>query len=201
MGLDFYHDWIICSNISDYWQYLPIIINIIAIIINIIVIIIFFVVVFVYHHPRYSDRMYTWQWRHNERNGVSNHQPHDCLPNRLFRCRSKKTSNLRVTGLCAGNSPVTGEFPAQGASNAENVSIWWRHHDVIVYVTCTNWYWYGPLASLKACDWSMPVTCVGKEIVLTTLDYHIRLVGRVVDGVVIVTVLNRPQSRTMDNWN
>ena len=33
----------------------------------------------------------------------------------------------RVSGLCAGNSPVTGDFPAQRASNAENVSIWWRH--------------------------------------------------------------------------
>ena len=41
---------------------------------------------------------------------------------------SKKTSKLRVTGLCVGNSPGTGEFPAQKASNAENVSIWWRHH-------------------------------------------------------------------------
>ena len=40
----------------------------------------------------------------------------------------KETSNLYVTGLCAGNSPLTGEFPAQMASNAENVSIWWRHH-------------------------------------------------------------------------
>ena len=40
-----------------------------------------------------------------------------------------KTSKLRVTGPCAGNSPVTGEFPAQRGSNAENVSIWWRHHD------------------------------------------------------------------------
>ena len=28
------------------------------------------------------------------------------LLNRLFGCRSKKTSKLRVTGLCAGNSPV-----------------------------------------------------------------------------------------------
>ena len=28
-----------------------------------------------------------------------------------------------------GNSPVTCEFHAQMASNAENVSIWWRHHD------------------------------------------------------------------------
>ena len=36
---------------------------------------------------------------------------------------------LHVTGLCAGNSPGTGEFPAQMASYAENVSIWWRHHE------------------------------------------------------------------------
>ena len=45
-------------------------------------------------------------WRHDERDGVSNHQPNDCLLNRLFRLRSKKTSKLRVTGLCEGNSPV-----------------------------------------------------------------------------------------------
>ena len=62
------------------------------------------------------------QWRHNEPDGVSNQQPHDCLFNRLFRRRSKKTSKLRVTGLCAGNSPGTGEFPAQIASNPKNVS-------------------------------------------------------------------------------
>ena len=42
--------------------------------------------------------------------------------------RSKKTSKLRITGLCAGNSPGAGEVPAQMASNAENGSIWWRHH-------------------------------------------------------------------------
>ena len=69
------------------------------------------------------------QWRHNGRDSVSKYQPHDCLLKRLFRRSSKKTSKLRVTGLCAGNSPGTGEFPAQMASNAENVSIWWRHHD------------------------------------------------------------------------
>ena len=71
----------------------------------------------------------TLQWRHNGRDSVSNRQPHDCLLNRLFRRRSKKTSKLRVTGFCAGNSPVPGEFPAQMASYAENVSIWWRHHE------------------------------------------------------------------------
>ena len=72
----------------------------------------------------------TLRWRHNGHDGVSNHQPHHCLVNRLFGCRSKKISKLRVTGLCAGNSPGTGEFPAQMASNAENVSIWWRHHEI-----------------------------------------------------------------------
>ena len=64
--------------------------------------------------------------------GVSNHHPRDCLLNRLYRRGSKKTSKLRVTGLCAGNSPVTSEFPAQMASNAENVFIWWRHHVLLL---------------------------------------------------------------------
>ena len=62
----------------------------------------------------------TSKWRHNGRDSVSNHQPHDCFLNRVFRRRSKKTSKLCVTGLCAGNSPVTGEFPAQMASDAGN---------------------------------------------------------------------------------
>ena len=68
------------------------------------------------------------QWRHSDRDGVPNHEPHDCLLHRLFRHKLKKTSKLHVTGFCAWNSPVTGEFPTQRASNAENVSIWWRHH-------------------------------------------------------------------------
>ena len=69
----------------------------------------------------------TLRWRHNGRDGVVNHQHHHCLLNRLF---IKENIKLRVTGLCVGNSPMTGEFPAQKASNAENVSIWWRHHEI-----------------------------------------------------------------------
>ena len=68
------------------------------------------------------------QWHHNGHDSVSNHQPQQCLFNRLFGRRSKKTSKIRVTGLCVGNSPGTGEFRAQMASNTINVSIWWRHH-------------------------------------------------------------------------
>ena len=74
------------------------------------------------------------QWRHNERDGVSNYRRLDCLFNRLFRYKSKKTSKLRVTGLCKENSPVICEFPAQRASNAENVSIWWRHCALILEI-------------------------------------------------------------------
>ena len=72
----------------------------------------------------HSDLLLSLQWRRNGRDSVSNHQPHDCFLNRSIRRRSKKTSN-------AGNSLGTGEFPAQMANKAENVSILWRHHDLI----------------------------------------------------------------------
>ena len=39
----------------------------------------------------------------------------------------KKKSKPSFTGLCVGNLPVIGEFPAQMASNVRNVPIWWRH--------------------------------------------------------------------------
>ena len=56
-------------------------------------------------HSHVTDK--SLRWRHNWRDNVSNHQPQDCLLNRLCRRRSKKTSKLRVTGLCVGpvNSP------------------------------------------------------------------------------------------------
>ena len=46
--------------------------------------------------------------------------------------------------LLCGEFTGTGEFPAQRASNAENVSIWWRHHvlfisNVYAYIT---WFIY-----------------------------------------------------------
>ena len=88
--------------------------------------------------PRRHCDIDALQWCHNERDGVSNHQPRDCLINRLFRRRSKKTPKLRVTGLCAGNSPVTGDLPTQMVSNAGNVSIWWRHHGASVNLIGTK---------------------------------------------------------------
>ena len=68
-----------------------------------------------------TDRALPLLWRHNERDGVLFAQP-------FVQVQIKKISKLRVTGLCEGNPPVTRGFPSQRASNAENVSIWWRHH-------------------------------------------------------------------------
>ena len=76
----------------------------------------------------------TLQWRHNGHNGVSNHQPHHCLHNRLFRRRTKKTPKLRATGLCTGNSPMTGEFPAQRGSDEKMLPF----DDVIMILTCVK---------------------------------------------------------------
>ena len=104
------------------------------------------------------------QWRHIGHGSVSNRQPHDCLLNRLFRRRSKKTLKLHVTGLCAGNSTGTGEFPPQRASNAENVSIWWRHYVSgyycirVIFTHVIQGYFTGTgtIVWLPQCLWSNP---------------------------------------------
>ena len=82
----------------------------------------------------------TLLWCHNGSDGITNHQPHDCLLNCLFRHRSNKTSKLHVTGFCVGNSLETGEFPTQMASNAKNISISWCYHGGIV-ILWMSLYW------------------------------------------------------------
>ena len=92
---------------------------------------------------RSNRNWFTLQWCHDECDGVSNRRRLrrlDCLLNRLFRRKSKKTSKLRVTSLCEGNLPVTGEFPTQRASNAENASIWWRHLLFLMFSTTPSNY-------------------------------------------------------------
>ena len=95
--------------------------------------------------PTHSDSLL--QWRNHECDGVSNHQPHDCLLNHLFRRRSQKTSKLRATGLCAGNSPVTGEFP------------------------CTKGQLRGKCFRLMTPSWTGPILCdITYSSVLTEID-------------------------------
>ena len=77
-----------------------------------------------------TDMRAKLQWRHNGRGSVSNHQPQNWFYSTVYSdADQRKHQSSHATGLCAGKSPETGEFPAQMASNAENVSIWWRHHE------------------------------------------------------------------------
>ena len=71
------------------------------------------------------------QWRHSRRDGFQ------ITSLTIVYLTAYSGSKLRVTGLCAGNSPVTGEFPVQMASNAEKISIWWRHR-VEWCLSCSN---------------------------------------------------------------
>ena len=113
-------------------------------------------------------------WRHNDHDGVSNHQPHGCLLNRLFGRRSKKTSKLRVTGLCTGISPGPMNSPHKWpvTGNAENVSIGWRHH-LVPYPTthhserkcahfCSEWCIVGHVSDAlwDLWEWSLYVLLV-----------------------------------------
>ena len=87
------------------------------------------------------------QWRHNERDGVQNHQPHDCLLKRLFKRRSLKTSKLRVTGLCEGGGPVNSLHKGPVTRKM------FPFDDVIMYIhqwclchTCAFMWCYTPIA-------------------------------------------------------
>ena len=71
-------------------------------------------------------------WRHNEHDGVSNHQPRNCLLNRLFRCRSRITSTLCVTGFCVGKL-----FPFYDVIMLWQVFIW--NH--MLRSTCIMLHW------------------------------------------------------------
>ena len=74
------------------------------------------------------------RWRHNGCDSVSNHL--SIAYSTVYSDADQR--KLRVTGLCVGESPGTGGFPAQMASNAENVSIWWRHHAERTHYSIVN---------------------------------------------------------------
>ena len=84
-------------------------------------------------HLKHLNPLY---WRHNDNDGVSNHQPHVCLRNRLFRRRSKKTSKLRVTGICVGNSPGPVNSPHKGPVTRKMFPF----DDVIMHLNFVLWY-------------------------------------------------------------
>ena len=102
------------------------------------------------------------RWQHNPWSCITLHWGRWRLKSpasRLFsepfvQAQKKQTSKLRVTRLCGGNSSVTGEFPTQRASNAENFSIWWLHHE----------HYYLSLTSANHLSWFEFRICPNNDI-------------------------------------
>ena len=95
------------------------------------------------HPARY---LYTLRWRHNGRDWVSNHQASPLFTQPFIQAQIKENIKApRHWPLCG---EFTGEFPAQMASNAENVSIWWRHHELDGHLTTAkhNATWTGGIS-------------------------------------------------------
>ena len=69
------------------------------------------------------NRLHTLQ----KRRGVPNHRQHEWPSKSLFWLTWKNQSSALLT-LCDGNSPLTGRFPSQTASNPESVSVSWRYY-------------------------------------------------------------------------
>ena len=75
----------------------------------------------------------TLRCRHNERDGVSNHQPQDCLLNRLFRRRSKKHQSSASLALVWGIHQWPMNSPHKGPVTRKMFPFD-RHHDVIMKI-------------------------------------------------------------------
>ena len=73
----------------------------------------------------------TLQWRHNECDGVSNHQPLDCLLNVCSGTYQRKHQS-------SVSRSQWGQSLSQRASNAEIFFIWWRHYELAHFTSNTN---------------------------------------------------------------
>ena len=111
--------------------------------------------------------MVTLQWRHINHGGVWNHQPHGCLLNRLFRRRSKKTSKLRVTGLCVGNSPGPVNSPHKGPVTRKMVPF-----DDVIMMRCKLSKFSLRASSTNRWSWTRSgvSTWIGDDIYIKLLD-------------------------------
>ena len=103
----------------------------------------------------HEDAMASLQWRHNGHDGVSI----TCLA--IVYSTVYSGADHRKHQSCASLDFVRGihrwpvnspQFPTQRASNAESVSIWWRHHDGNVFrIAGTMW-------RQSTCDCWIPLT-------------------------------------------
>ena len=90
----------------------------------------------------------TSQWCHNEHSGILNHRLLDCLPTVCLNADQRKYKNSVSLAFVRGMHWWPVDSPHKGpASNIENVSLWWCHHDLRdlniqwhIYILFDAWY-------------------------------------------------------------
>ena len=140
----------------------------------------------------------TLQWRHNDHGSVSNHQPHGCLLNRLFRRRSKKTSKLRGTGLCVGNSPR----PVNSLHKGPVTRKMFPFDDVIMilkYVTVDEQFYRGP--SSKNCNQNPSHDACSSGYTLQYIPRNMHTVFALLCFVVVIHWLIFPYPSGLLHWH
>ena len=113
---------------------------------------------------------------HNGRDGVSNHQPHDCLLNRLFRRRSKKTLTLCVTGLCAGIH----RWPVNSSHKWPIRRKMFPFDDVITWLLLFNRHLFNKKTAWVVRIWRCSLTSIGTPVLKirrsqNRLTFHIEI--------------------------
>ena len=145
-----------------------------------------------------TERSNLLQWRHNECDGVSNYRRLDGLLKSLFSPRSMETPKRRVTGLCVRNSLVTGEFPAQMATNAAKC-----FH--LITSSCSiyiRWLHKIPVTSLPSIL-HIGVSCGGittdKTIMALAYSIHSRPLGQSISLKLAITGFKSAQGKNWDS--
>ena len=86
------------------------------------------------HALTFAEHALTSQWRHNGCDSVSKSPASRLFTQPFIQTQIKENIKAPCHWPLCGEFTGTGEFPAQMASNAENVSIWWRYHAVCLWM-------------------------------------------------------------------
>ena len=112
----------------------------------------------------------------------------------------RKTSKLRVTGLCLGNPPLTCGFPSRTASNVENVSIWWHYH--VVTRCCGQFANCSYLLKLRKFDFCYRILPVNNDLMSPGVHPEASKYINSIDQIVVISDWNihRRTKMYIERW-
>ena len=110
-----------------------------------------------------------WQWRHNQRDGVSKHQPYDCLLNRLFRRRSRKHQSSASLAFVRG----VHRWPVNSLHKGPATRKMFPFDDVIMLYSCVQEVALWAVDAPKYAVATIELVFVGRVKLIHPCDKHI----------------------------